>query len=188
MPARGVKAMAIYRIENTEPMIDPSVFVAPTATIIGNVTIGKNASVWFNTVIRGDSDAVAVGEASNIQDLSMLHVDPGKPVAIGNGVTIGHRCIVHGCIIEDHCLIGMGAIIMNGAVIGHGSIVAAGSVVLEETRIPPFSLVTGIPGKLKRTFDEAVLERIKNSERIYVERAGLYKSSFRTASAGPVPQ
>lgn len=169
--------MSIYRIENTEPKIDPSVFVAPTATILGNVTIGKNASVWFNTVIRGDSDAIAVGEATNVQDLSMLHVDPGKPISIGRGVTIGHRCIVHGCTIEDHCLIGMGAIIMNGAVIGHGSIVAAGSVVLEDTRIPPFSLVAGIPGKVKRTFDERVIERIKKPADVYVERGRFYKSS-----------
>jgi carbonic anhydrase/acetyltransferase-like protein (isoleucine patch superfamily) len=169
--------MPLFRFEDSQPKIDPSVYIAPTASVIGNVTIGKNSSVWFNCVIRGDVDAVVIGENTNIQDLSMCHEDPGKPLIIGNKVTVGHRCIVHGCTIEDECLIGMGAIIMNAAVIGHGSIVAAGTVVLENTVIPPYSLVTGVPGGIKRAHIENALESIRLPGQIYVERAKKYKSS-----------
>jgi carbonic anhydrase/acetyltransferase-like protein (isoleucine patch superfamily) len=127
-------------------------------------------------VARGDADAIIIGESSNIQDLSMLHADPGKPLKIGNRVTIGHRVIVHGCTIEDDCLIGMGSVILNGAVIGHGSVVAAGAVILEDVEFPPFSLVAGVPGSLKRTLDRSVLEKIRQPAEIYVQRAGIYRS------------
>lgn len=168
--------MSIYSFNNQTPSIDNRAYIAPNATIIGNVTIGEKSSIWFNCVLRADFDAIVIGKNSNIQDMTMCHEDFGKPLTIGDGVTIGHKCVVHGCTIEDNCLIGMGSIVMNGAKIGRGSIVAAGTVILENTEIPPFSLVTGIPGKIKRQFDESVLELIKLPEDIYSQRAQEYAS------------
>ncbi|CAN2041641.1 putative carbonic anhydrase [Candidatus Magnetomoraceae bacterium gMMP-15] len=169
--------MPLFKLEDLEPKIDSTVYIAYNATIIGNVSIGKNSSIWFNCVIRADVDSIFIGENTNIQDFTMCHEDPGKPLKIGNGVTIGHQCVIHGCTIEDNCLIGMGAIIMNGAEIGYGSIVAAGAVVLENTKIPAFSLVTGVPGKIKTTLDKNSLEFIKGPAESYVNRARDYKSS-----------
>jgi carbonic anhydrase/acetyltransferase-like protein (isoleucine patch superfamily) len=144
--------MTLYSFKNFIPRLETNVFVAPTAQIIGDVHIGKQSSVWFYSVLRGDLDKIRVGERTNIQDLTICHADKDIPLKIGNNVTIGHRCIIHGCTIEDDCLIGMGAIVMNQAIIGRGSVVAAGTVVLEKTIIPPFSLVTGLPGRIKKTY------------------------------------
>ena len=169
--------MPIYKFKNYNPQIDPSAYIAPTATIIGNVTMGENSSVWFNCVLRGDCDAIIIGKNTNIQDLTMCHEDYDRPLHIGNGVTIGHNCVIHGCDIEDECLIGMGSVVMNGARIGRGSIVAAGSVILENTEIAPFSLVAGVPCKIKRQFDESVLNLIKLPADTYAQRAVEYCSS-----------
>ncbi|MGK0289319.1 MAG: carbonic anhydrase/acetyltransferase-like protein (isoleucine patch superfamily) [bacterium] len=175
--------MTLYHLQSDDqklisiPQIDNSVFCAPSADIIGRVSIGKNSSVWFNTVIRGDTDPITIGNDTNIQDLSMCHADPNQPLIIGNQVTVGHRCILHGCTIEDLCLIGMGAIIMNGAKIGKGSIVGAGAVVLENTIIPPYSLVTGSPAKVKKTYEESIVEIIAASAQTYVDRGNSYRNS-----------
>jgi len=166
--------MPVYQIENWQPDIDDTVYIAPGAMVIGQVRIHKNASIWFNTVVRGDTDLITIGEETNIQDLSVCHADPGKPLTIGKKVTIGHKCIVHGCTIEDDCLIGMGSIVMNGASIGQGSIIAAGSVVLENTIIPPFSMVTGLPGKIKKTLEKEVIELIHMPADVYSQRAQDY--------------
>lgn len=165
-----------HEFNGIEPEIAPSAFVAPTATLIGNVVIGDGASVWFGSVLRGDLDRIRVGKGTNIQDLTVCHTDAGLPLTIGSGVTVGHRCVLHGCIIEDDCLIGMGAIIMNGAEVGRGSVVAAGATVLEKTVIPPFSLVAGVPGKIKRTFSEAeIIPKILEAARDYQELAAKYR-------------
>lgn len=168
--------MPIYTFENYHPQISPSAYIAPTATLIGNVTIGENSSIWFNCVLRGDCDAIVIGDNTNIQDMTVCHEDYDRPLHIGNGVTIGHQCVIHGCDIEDDCLIGMGAVVMNGARVGRGSIVAAGSVVLENSEIPPYSLVTGVPGKVKRQMEEDVVELIKLPADNYVQRALDYSS------------
>ncbi len=165
--------MTLYAYKNTRPEIHESVFIAPAAQIIGNVRIGKQSSVWFQTVVRGDLDRITIGERTNIQDLCMCHADANVPLTIGDGVTIGHRCVVHGCTIEDNCLIGMGAIVMNGAVVGTGSVIAAGAVVLEHTIIPPYSLVTGSPGRVKKTYAdrEKIEQSLKNMSDHYVKSA-----------------
>ncbi len=168
--------MPIYTFKNHHPEIHSSAYIAPTATLIGNVTVGENSSVWFNCVLRGDCDAIVIGDNTNIQDLTVCHEDYDRPLHIGNGVTVGHQCVIHGCDIEDECLIGMGAVVMNGARIGRGSIVAAGSVVLENTVVPPFSLVTGVPGKVKRQLEEDALDLIKLPADDYVQRALDYSS------------
>ena len=163
--------MTLYRFNDKIPHVPPSAYIAPGATLIGDVTLAKNVSVWFNCVLRGDCDAIIVGENSNIQDLTMCHADYDVPLVIGKGVTIGHNCVIHGCRIEDNCLIGMGAVVMNQAVVGRGSIVAAGSVVLEKTVIPPFSLVTGAPAKIKKQMDESVIEILRLPAENYARRA-----------------
>ena len=167
----------LFVFDGIEPEIDPSAFVAPTATLIGDVGLGAGASVWFGSVLRGDLDRIRVGENTSIQDLTVCHTDDGMPLTIGNGVTVGHRCVLHGCTIEDDCLIGMGAIIMNGAVVGRGSVIAAGATILEKTAIPPFSLVAGVPGKIKRTFSEAeILPKIFKSAQDYQDLVARYNS------------
>ena len=172
--------MTLYAYKNTRPQIHESVFIAPTAQIIGDVHIGKGSSVWFQTVIRSDLDRISIGERTNIQDQCTFHADENIPLKIGNGVTVGHNCVVHGCTIEDNCLIGMGAIVMNRAVIGTGSLIAAGALVLEKTIIPPYSLVTGSPGKVKKTYENrAEIERIlKRASDYYTGSAQTYSSEM----------
>ena len=122
------------------PAIDPSAFIARGAVVVGDVTIGARASVWFHAVVRGDTDRIEVGEGTNVQDHAVIHADPGQPAIVGSRVTLGHRALVHGCVIEDRCLVGMGATVLNGARIGAGSLVAAGALVLEGLAVPPESL------------------------------------------------
>ncbi len=170
--------MPLYAFKTHTPRIHPSVFVAPSAQIVGNVRIGRDSSVWFQTVIRGDLETITIGEKTNIQDLCMCHADEGIPLTIGRGITVGHRSVIHGCTIEDGCLIGMGSVIMNHAVIGEGSVVAAGAVVLEKTAIPPCSLVTGSPGKVKKTYDdpEQLAKSIHAMSEIYLKNARSFLS------------
>ncbi len=157
------------------PKISPDVFLAPGAWVIGDVTIGTRSSVWFNTVVRGDEHYIRIGEESNIQDNSTLHVTGGKyPLEVGNRVTIGHRAIVHGCVVEDDCLIGMGAIIMDGARIGYGSLVAAGSVVTSGLVIPPESIVMGMPAKVVKAVTDAERQRMQRSVANYLHLSGDY--------------
>ena len=167
--------MTLYTYENSTPEIKETSFVAPNASLIGRVKIGENSSVWFNTVLRGDMETITIGNESNIQDLSMGHADPGFPLLLGNRVTIGHHCVLHGCKIGDDCLIGMGAIIMNGVRIGRGSIIGAGAVLLEGMEIPEFSMVIGSPAKIKKTYDESILDNIRKSAKIYVKRSIRYR-------------
>lgn len=160
------------------PDVAETAFIAPTATLIGKVTIDREASIWFGSLLRGDMERIIIGEKTNIQDLTVCHTDEGFPLSVGRGVTVGHRCILHGCTIEDDCLVGMGAIVMNGAVVGRGSIVAAGTTILENTIIPEFSLVVGIPGKIKRALSEGeVLPKIKRASQGYRELSIAYKEA-----------
>src|SRR5580704_11848647 len=126
-------------------MIDPTAFIAQGAIVLGDVVIGGGSSVWYNSVLRGDTDRITIGAETNIQDLSMIHADPGVQCVVGNRVTVGHRVILHGCLVEDDCLIGMGAVLLNGARIGSGSVIGAGALVLENTDVPAGSLVLGFP-------------------------------------------
>ena len=163
-----------YSINNQVPDIQFDTYIAPGAVVIGKVLLHKRSSLWFNSVLRGDNELITLGEETNIQDLSVGHTDPGFSLTLGNRVTIGHKCILHGCIIDDDCLIGMGSIIMNGCHIGRGTIIGAGSVLLEGQKIPPFSLVVGSPGKVKKTYDESILIAIRKSATVYADRALKY--------------
>jgi len=168
----------ILPYKDAYPKLEADVFVAPGAWVIGDVTIGKGSSIWFNTVVRGDENYVRIGSESNIQDNSTLHVTGSQfPLEIGDRITIGHRAIVHGCLIEDDCLIGMGAIIMDGVRIGRGSLVAAGAVVTPGTIIPPESVVMGVPGKVEKRVEEAERRLIEESVSHYLQLALDYSST-----------
>jgi carbonic anhydrase/acetyltransferase-like protein (isoleucine patch superfamily) len=149
------------------PSIAASAFVAPSADVIGDVELGEESSVWYQCVLRGDIAPIRVGRETNIQDLTMVHVDPGTPCLIGDRVGVGHRAIIHACRIEDECLIGMGAVVLSGAVIGRGSLVAAGAVVTEGMEVPPDSLVVGLPGRVIRRVDERLRQRMRHTVEDY---------------------
>ena len=150
------------------PTIHPTAFVHKLAYVTGNVTLGPRVSVRPFVSIRGDNDAVTIGDDTNVQDLTVIHVDAGLPTTIGARVAIGHRVIVHGATIEDECLIGMGAILLNGVHVGTGSVIAAGAVCPEGMRIPPNSVVVGVPGRVVRATDEALRARIAGTVASYV--------------------
>jgi carbonic anhydrase/acetyltransferase-like protein (isoleucine patch superfamily) len=137
------------------PKIADSAFIAESADVIGEVEVSMNASVWFQTVLRGDIEPIRIGAHTNIQDGSVLHTIMGSPVIVGDWVTVGHRVVLHGCTIESHCLIGMGAILLNNVRVGEGSIVAAGALVLENTTIPRRSLYVGVPARFQRQLTDA---------------------------------
>ncbi len=158
--------MPLYQYQTFKPQIHSSVFIAPSADVIGNVSVGENSSIWFNCVVRGDIDEIKIGENTNIQDLSILHVVEGLPLVIGSGVTIGHKVTLHACTIEDNCLIGMDAIILDGAVIGKNSLVAAGSVVPPGKKYPEGSFIIGSPAVVKR---QLRTEEIKEYGRHYLK-------------------
>jgi carbonic anhydrase/acetyltransferase-like protein (isoleucine patch superfamily) len=160
-------------------MIDPSAFVAPSASVLGDVTLGADSSVWYQAVLRADLAPITVGAESNIQDGAIVHVDSGLPCIVGRRVGVGHRVILHGCVVEDECLIGMGSVLLNGVRVGTGSVVAAGAVIPEGMVVPPGSLVMGVPGRIVRRVDGALRDRIAETWTHYVElardhRAGRY--------------
>lgn len=161
--------MAIHSLDGISPTLpgDGRYWIAPTATVIGNVTLGEGVGVWFGAVLRGDGEAITVGADSNLQEHVVVHTDPGFPATIGAGCTIGHRAIIHGCTVGNNVLVGMGAIILNGAVIGENSLVGAGALVTEGKVIPPGSLVIGSPGKVARQLDEEAILRLRKSATHY---------------------
>ncbi len=167
--------MPIIPLGDKRPKIGRDVFIASTAYVIGDVTICDRASVWPYAVLRGDLDSIYIGEETNVQDGVIIHTDSGYPVRIGARVTIGHRAIVHGAIIEDDVVIGMGAIIMNGAVIGRGSIIGAGAVVTQGMRIPPNSIAIGVPARVVREATDKDREYIRVEFESYKRLAELYK-------------
>lgn len=158
------------------PTIHPTAYVHPTAVVLGDVTLGAHVSVWPTAVIRGDTDSISIGDDSNVQDGTVIHVDHDFPVSIGKRVGIGHRAIIHGATIEDDVLIAMGAILLNGAHVGTGSIVGAGAVVREGMKIPPNSLVLGVPGRIARSTTGEELERIRKTVQSYLDLQEQYRS------------
>ncbi|MFE6056835.1 gamma carbonic anhydrase family protein [Kitasatospora sp. NPDC056446] len=136
------------------PAVDPGAFVAPNAVVVGDVTLGAGASVWYGAVLRGDAESISVGAGSNIQDNCTLHADPGFPLVVGERISVGHNAVLHGCTVEDDVLVGMNATVLNGARIGTGSLVAAGAVVPQGMVVPPGSLVAGVPARVRRELGE----------------------------------
>lgn len=168
----------IYALKNKKPKINgTNHFIADNAVVAGDVTIGNDVSIWFGAVIRGDEDSVVIGDATNIQDCCVVHVDHNRPVIIGNKVTIGHKAIIHGCTIGDQSLIGMNAVILDGAVIGKNCIIGANSLITQGKQIPDNSLVVGSPGKIIRQLsEEEVNAMMVRSAKIYVDLIAEYKN------------
>lgn len=165
----------IYPYEGVDPVIDSTAYIAPGAVVIGKVEIGPRASIWYNCVVRGDYDYIKIGADSNIQDGSVLHEHAGSPLCVGERVTVGHRAILHGCIIEDDAYIGMGAMILNGARIGAGAVVGAGSLVLQGQEILPGSIAMGSPARVVRCVREGEEERFQGAVGRYLNLAENHK-------------
>lgn len=167
----------IHAYGGKTPDLARAAFVAPGADVIGDVVLGEDSSIWYQCTLRGDVNWIRIGRRTNIQDGSVVHVDSGRwPTQVGDEVTVGHRVILHGCTVEDLCLVGMGAILLNDVVVGSGSLIAAGAVVLEGMRIPPRSLVAGVPAKVRRALDEAEFARFADSAWHYVELARAHRA------------
>lgn len=158
------------------PKVPDSAFIAPTAVVMGDVTLGHEASVWYSAILRGDMAPITIGEQTNIQDGTIVHVDEGFPCSVGNRVGVGHRVILHGCTVEDECLIGMGSVLLNGVRIGRGSVVGAGAVVPEGMQVPPGSVLMGVPARIVRPVDPKLAERIQGTWKHYVEQSKAHRA------------
>jgi carbonic anhydrase/acetyltransferase-like protein (isoleucine patch superfamily) len=168
-----------------EPRVAADCFIADNATLIGDVTLGEQASVWFNTVLRGDVEPIVVGARTNIQDGAILHTDPGSPLTIGADVTVGHMAMLHGCTVGDGSLIGIGAIVLSGARIGRGCIVGAGALVTEGTVVPDRTVVLGSPAKVARPVTEQQAVEIRAGAAHYVANAARYQRLHSTDKVCP---
>jgi len=171
--------MAIYQLDDFLPDIADSAWVADSAQVIGQVTIEEDASVWFNATLRGDTASLHIGRGTNIQDGSVLHADHGFPLTLGEGVTVGHQVMLHGCTIGDHSLIGIGAVVLNGAKIGKSCLVGAGSLVTEGKEFPDGSMIIGSPAKVVRQLSEAQIEGLKLSAQHYIQNARRYSAGLK---------
>jgi len=162
--------MPVYRLGAHRPSLpdEGQYWIAPDAHVIGRVTLGRNVGVWFGAVLRGDNEPVTVGDGTNIQEGVMLHVDPGFPVTIGQGCTIGHHAIVHGCTLGENVLVGMGATILNGATVGNNCLIGANALITEGKVFPEGSLIVGSPAKVVRQLDEAAIARLRQSSENYI--------------------
>src|SRR3712207_4813923 len=169
----------IGELEFGAPEIHEHAFVAPTAIVVGRVTMRPRSSIWYGAIARADAESIEIGEDSNVQDGSTLHSDPGSPLVIGRGVTVGHNVVLHGARVDDDVLIGMGSTVLNGAHIGSGSIVAAGAVVTEGAEIPPNSLVAGVPAKVRRETTEDDRIAIKLNAKSYTDRLDQHRAVRR---------
>jgi carbonic anhydrase/acetyltransferase-like protein (isoleucine patch superfamily) len=170
--------MAIYRLGDKTPNIHPSVYIAETASVIGDVTIGAGSSVWSSSVIRADNDSITIGENTNIQDGAVLHADPGEPLKIGSNCTIGHQAMLHGCTIEDGALIGIQAVVLNGAIIGANALLGAGGLVTERKVFEGGKLIVGAPARVMRAVSEEILAIMKRDNADYVRRAKMFREDL----------
>ncbi|MBL8242014.1 MAG: gamma carbonic anhydrase family protein [Bryobacterales bacterium] len=167
----------IRSFQGTSPRIAATAWIDPQSAVIGDVTIGERSSVWPNAVLRGDVNKIVIGDETNIQDGSVLHVEEARfELHVGNRVTVGHSVCLHGCVVEDDSLIGIGAIVLNGARIGKGSVIAAGALVPEGMEIPPFSLAMGVPAKVRRAVSPEEQERFRVNAQHYVELGEKYRN------------
>lgn len=170
--------MTLFRLGADSPRISANAYVAPGASVIGRVTLGDEASVWFGAVLRGDNEPIHVGSGSNVQEGAVLHADPGFPLQVGNRVTVGHQAMLHGCSVGDGSLIGIQAVVMNGAQIGRSCIVGAGAIVTEGKRFPDRSLILGAPAKLVRELSADEVAGLDDSAATYIRHARHYASEL----------
>ncbi len=172
--------MPLYSLDGTAPGFEDATtnWIAPDATVIGRIILGRNVGIWFGAVLRGDNETIEIGADSNVQEHVVMHTDLGFPLTVGRGVTVGHRAILHGCTIGDNSLIGMGAIVLNGACIGADSLVGAGALVTEGKEFPERSLIVGQPARAIRTLDDAAVERLKASAAHYVQNGRRFRAGL----------
>lgn len=173
----GMPEPLIVSVAGHTPQIDPDAWVAPNASVIGQVSLAAGSSVWYSATLRAEVEPIEVGAGSNIQDGVTIHVDPGFPCRIATGVTVGHNVVLHGCTVEQDSLVGMGAVVLNGAVIGAGSLVAAGAVVPQGMVVPPRSLVAGVPAKVRRELSDDEVGHNKLNAAAYTHLTGLHRES-----------
>ncbi len=171
--------MAIYQLDDKTPQIADSAWVADNAEVMGDVRLGENVSIWFNTTLRGDNDPITIGDGTNIQDGSVLHTDEGVPLTIGRNVTVGHMVMLHGCSIGDESLIGIGAIVLNGAKIGRNCLVGAGALVTEGKEFPDGSMIIGSPAKVVRQLTPEQIDGLRHSAQHYIDNARRYKQGLK---------
>ena len=171
--------MALYALDDLIPQVDPTAWVAEQASVIGQVTIGPQAGIWYGAVLRGDTAPIHIGARSNVQDNSVLHVDMNVPLVIGEDVTVGHQVVLHGCTVGDGSLIGIQAVVLNGARIGRNCLVGAGALVTEGKVVPDGSLIMGSPAKVVRELSPEALERMRRSAAFYVHNAQRHRGGLR---------
>jgi carbonic anhydrase/acetyltransferase-like protein (isoleucine patch superfamily) len=171
--------MAIYELDGKQPQVAATAWVADSAQVMGAVNLHAGASVWFGSVLRGDTETIEIGEGSNIQDGSVLHADHGKPLVVGKHVTVGHMVMLHGCTIGDESLIGIGAVVLNGAKIGRNCLVGAGSLVTEGKEFPDGSMIMGSPAKVVRELSSEQIEGLRQSAKHYVANAHRFQTTLK---------
>ncbi|HSV54637.1 MAG TPA: gamma carbonic anhydrase family protein [Burkholderiaceae bacterium] len=171
--------MAVYELDGTAPRLADSAWVADSAQVMGNVELAEDASIWFGTVVRGDTETIRIGRGSNIQDLSVLHADIGKPLTVGENVTVGHKVMLHGCTIGDESLIGIGAVVLNGAKIGKNCLVGAFALVTEGKEFPDGSMIIGSPAKAVRQLSPEQIEGLRMSAKHYIDNARRFKAGLK---------
>ncbi len=167
----------LLSVDGHLPDVDPLAWVAPTATVIGRVRLAAGASVWYGCVLRGDGDLISIGRDSNIQDLTVAHADPQRPITVGERVSVGHRAILHGCTIGNEVLVGMGAVVLNDAVVGDGALIAAGALIPEGRQIPPRALVVGSPGRVVRELTDDEHARVVANASTYLRLAATHRAA-----------
>ncbi len=175
--------MSLYRLNDLQPQIAADAWVAPNASIIGDVVLHAQASIWFGAVLRGDVERITIGAGSNVQDGSVCHADPGMPLTVGENVTVGHMVMLHGCTIGDNSLIGIGSVVMNGARIGKNCIVGAGSLVTEGKSFPDGSLIMGRPAQVVRQLDDAALAKLQQNAKNYIRNGQRYAAQLQPIQA-----
>ena len=175
--------MPVYSLDGIAPQLadEDSIWIAPDAHVIGKVSLGSEVGIWFGAVLRGDNERITIGARSNVQEHTVMHTDPGFALTVGEGCTIGHRAMLHGCTVGDNSLIGMGAIVLNGARIGRNCLVGAGALVTEGKEFPDNSLIVGSPAKVVRELDGAAIERLRMSAQVYVVNARRFKAGLSQA-------
>jgi carbonic anhydrase/acetyltransferase-like protein (isoleucine patch superfamily) len=171
--------MAVYQLDDLVPEVADSAWVADSAEVIGHVSLADDVSIWFNAVLRGDNELMRIGRGTNIQDGSVLHSDRGSPLTLGEGVTVGHQVMLHGCSVGDYSLIGIGAVVLNGARIGKSCLVGAGALITEGKEFPDGSMIIGSPAKAVRELSEAQIAALKMSARHYIENARRYSAGLK---------
>ena len=174
--------MALYELDGVAPEVDPSAWIADSAQVMGRVSLAEDVSVWFGTVIRGDTESISIGRGSNIQDGTVMHADIGMPIVLGEHVTVGHKVMLHGCTIGDETLIGIGAVVLNGAKIGRNCLVGAGALVTEGKEFPDGSMILGSPAKAVRTLTPEQMQGLRLSARHYVQNARRFQAGLRKIS------